>query len=319
MSSLDAHAEPTLAVSQTSAEGEVNLPQALQELGPDRSYPDSIQNSPVGSRAPSRDGSPQDRLHPVHSFPDTLSRTSSAASVRSVCVAQVARSHSRIRQQQRIVHRSSAEDWQRADDERVRKLIREGSEETDRPVRAFDDRTCPPSPDDQTSKRRESRRPSAFDFSRTASSQASPTGGLTQLPPAMVSSSSDFGSAVSMSISNPSIPSVISEASSLDPSDGMPLEAIDEKAILSSDDTLSTRPVSQDELVDEGYLPEEEQALSSDNDDDYESSSDSDGGLVMTRRRSKASQGGGNGSSSQNTHSKDRPGTNIIRSLEDEP
>jgi hypothetical protein len=132
-----------------------------------------------------------------------------------------------------------------------------------------------------------------------------------------------------MSVSNPSIPSAISEASSIDPLETAPAEELETK---DSDSTLNgfTKPTFRTELVEdeEGYSPDhDEMALDSDNEDDYESesSSDSDGGLVMRRRRS----GGGkqlhhsNSSSSPRTgslaaaleaaHSKQRRGTGLSR------
>jgi len=133
-----------------------------------------------------------------------------------------------------------------------------------------------------------------------------------------------------MSVSNPSIPSVISEASSIDPLESAPAEGLEAK---DSDSTLNgfTKPTFLTELVEdeEGYSPDhDDTALDSDNDDDYddESSSDSDGGLVMRRRRSA---GGNkqlhhsNSSSSPRTgslaaaleaaHSKQRRGTGLSR------
>lgn len=232
-----------------------------------------------------------------------------------------------------------APDWQRADDERLRRLIREGEEEqSSSSRRASRDGShqgiCPLSPDDQTHNRSAWRDPSAADASHPVSShEASPTGHTGQLPPSLVSSSSDFGSAVSMSVSNPSIPSVISEASSVDPSEGEPLEDGDTKH---SDSTLNgpsmAKPTFRAELVEdeEGYSPDrDEEALDSDNaedDDEYDdSSSDSDGGLVMRRRRS-AGKGTGQSNSSSSprnsslaaaleaAHAKQRRGTGLSRS-----
>ncbi|KAK0270135.1 hypothetical protein LTR35_014383 [Friedmanniomyces endolithicus] len=319
---MDAHGEPTLALSPTSAEGHVNLPQALQEMAAIDSYPNSIQNSRHNSRQNSRQTSPvasrshsvvslaRDHLQPRPTPSGRLSRNSSGASIKSINVADLNRSTARSQPQ--TINESSAEDWQRANAERVRKLIREDQEDVERPPSSFDDRTCPPSPDDHTAQqqqqqqRRRSRQVSFPNSSNPVSPhETSPTSHhLTQLPPAMVSSSSDFGSAVSMSMSNPSIPSVISEASSVDPADREPLEDEDlaEKRNVSSDDTLNPDPDPGLEEVmpmHEGFLAGREErqqqrlhhAYETEDDDDdddmYDSSSDSDGGLVMTRRRSK--------------------------------
>jgi len=98
-----------------------------------------------------------------------------------------------------------------------------------------------------------------------------------------------------MSISNPSIPSVISEASSYDPNEG-PYVLHDDKREASSDDTLNPDPevrtFEEEDQVDEGYSPDQEAVLESGQDDDFDSSSDSDGGLQMMRRKPNARAAG---------------------------
>ncbi|TKA81560.1 hypothetical protein B0A55_03002 [Friedmanniomyces simplex] len=367
--SIDAHGEPTLALSQTSAEGLVNLPQALLEMGEGRGegYPGSIQSSRQNSPQNSRQTSPvASRSHSVvslaastsarelHLLPrpaappaGRLSRNSSGASVRSVNVAELSR-RSHHHHPPLTSNESSAADWRRADEERVRKLIREGREEEEeeegrkkgggRVVSggggggAFEEgRRCPPSPDDDQDHRTTAaaaaaaaRQASAFPPGSShpvSPHETSPTTGphphqaqhhhhhhhhhLTQLPPALVSSSSDFGSAVSvsmsmsMSMSNPSIPSVISEASSVDPAERLPLDGgrgggggggeggegllceEEGKREGSSDSTLDPRGGvrgvhgREDE---EGYAPdrEEEGAVESDNHEDDGGDGDGD-------------------------------------------
>ncbi|KAK5127631.1 hypothetical protein LTR85_006972 [Meristemomyces frigidus] len=313
------HGEPSLAVSQTVAAGHVNPPEALQDVGSNNSAPSSVQNSPAVSRSHSFVSTPQDRLHPGQGF-GTLSRNSSGGSIRSIgrfTDAQLAEfSQSPSRPKPRILHESSVEDWRRADEERVRKLIREGREEGARQHTTFDDRTCPPSPDDHHARRRGSRQLSAIGSSNPVSQETSPTSHSAHLPPAMVSSSSDFGSAVSMSISNPSIPSAISEASSVDLADGSPIEELEEKHDVSSDDTLNPQAMmEEEEHRDEGYSPDADQALDSENDDDeYDSSSDSDGGLVMSRRKSKTPSNparGNLGATLDQANGKERRGTGL--------
>jgi serine/threonine protein kinase len=329
--SLDPHGEPSIAVSQTSVAGHVDLPESLRVITPG-SANNSRRGSPVSSRAGSVvSGSPR-LLRPNFGV---FSRQSSTTSLRSEARSSMSQHGSDgtpVKPMPRsLVNESSAEDWQRADDERVRRLIREGESEglsthdsNGRPQVSLLGRRCPPSPDDNEI---QWRRPSAADNSQPMSSQeTSPTGHASQLP-SLVSSSSDFGSAVSMSVSNPSIPSVISEASSLDHVESG-LGAKDSDSTLNG--FASTKPTFRTEFIEdeEGYSPDrDETALDSDNDDDYEdeSSSDSDGGLVMRRRRS----GGGkqlhhsNSSSSPRTgslaaaleaaHSKQRRGTGLSR------
>ena len=301
--SMDTHGEPSLAVSQTVAAGQVNPPAAFDEFAPI-----SATSSPYGSPSVSRPLSavsspPADRLSPSAAEPGSLSRTSSRGSVSSVGRRAVLHntnlsrspvrsrspvgSRSPIAQHARGTHGSSAEDWQRAEDEHIRKLIRENQEEYERPLSSFDDRTCPPSPDDQRSKHSDSRRVSVLDISNPESpNESSPTGHGAQMPATMASSTSDFGSAASMSVSNPSIPSVISEASSVE-FDEIPHKEFEQKTdLMSSDDTVNPKRPYQ-EQPEEHYSAEDPRniALGSDEDDDYDSSSDSDGGLVMSRRK----------------------------------
>jgi serine/threonine protein kinase len=336
--SLDPHGEPSIAVSQTSVSGHVDLPESLRVITPG-SANNSRRGSPVSSRAGSVvSGSPR-LLRPNFG---ALSRMSSTASLRSLrSEARSSTSHHGDEETpvkpRSVVTESSAEDWQRADDERIRKLIREGEadglsthDSNGRPRVSLHRRRCPPSPDDHSPNDIEWRRPSAASASQPMSShETSPTGHASQLPPSLVSSSSDFGSAVSMSVSNPSIPSVISEASSIDPMESAPTEALEAK---DSDSTLNgfTKPTFRTELVEdeEGYSPDhDETALDSDNDDDYEdeSSSDSDGGLVMRRRRSggnkqlhhsnssSSTRTGGLAAALEAAHSKQRRGTGLSR------
>ncbi|KAH9808850.1 Protein tyrosine kinase [Teratosphaeria destructans] len=301
-SSADAHGEPSLAVSNAIASGHVNLPEALQELPTAGSAPGSLQVSPMGSRSHSVVSSPPERLHPtsIGMMPAMMSRQSSVASIKSLGRImegfQLSADQHRVSGQDADLSKSPAipasglppesskEEMQSGYDERIRKLQREEQERSERPTSATGELPCPPSPDDQ------SRKPSVADVSNPTSQETSPTGHIAQLPSALVSSSSDFGSAVSMSISNPSIPSVISEASSVDPTDGMPIEDLDAKCDQSSGDTLANggSNMIHDE-ADEGYSPDHEQPYDSENDLDYDDSSESDGGLVMSRRKSKTS------------------------------
>lgn len=303
-----AHGEPSIAVSNTVAAGHVNPPEALQDV----LASGSLQSSPAASRSHSVVSSHQDRLNPSAGTQGTLSRNNSGGSIRSISrfadMQQSELSSSPVHSRSRRAPESTAEEWQRADDERIRKLKREAREDIERPQSAFDDRTCPPSPDDQRPKREERACPNAFDLSNPSSHEASPTGPIAQLPPAMVSSSSDFGSAVSMSVSNPSIPSVISEASSIDAADGMPMEELDEKRNESSNDTLNENPTAMEEVFDDGYSPDHERPVGSD-ESEYDESSDSDGGLVMTRRRSKVSNP--DSSSRVQSNYKERRGTGL--------
>ncbi|KAK5171058.1 uncharacterized protein LTR77_004202 [Saxophila tyrrhenica] len=285
--SIDAHGEPSVAVSQTNAAGHMNPPAAFDEP----SAPSSAQISPAVSRRVSLFSMPsRERLSPHAADAGSLSRTSSTGSVSSM--GRQALHNAGSLSPGVVKHQppaSSAADWQRATDEHVRKLIRENEEFEDEQNK-FDARTCPPSPDDQTKQPSDSRHVSEIDISSPSSSRTepSPTSNDSQLPPPTLSSTSDFEStfAASASISNPSIPSVMSRASSVDPRDALPAEAA-KHDLMSSDDTLNPKapPRFREEVPDEGYTADDN-VLDSDGEDAYDDSSDSDGGLVMSRRKS---------------------------------
>ncbi|KAF7189387.1 Serine/threonine-protein kinase ssp1 [Pseudocercospora fuligena] len=324
--SSDPYAEATLAVSDATAAGHVHQPETLRgEFTPNS----SVHNSPVNSR-PQSITSDHQHLHPSPVEPGLLSRMSSTSSIasRGRYRDYSDRASSRSRRAHGA-HESTAEEWQRADEERIRKLIREHKEETERVNSARSSpyfgqspdlfsatKKCPTSPDDELVKRQDSQTPSVADMSNpeTPDEAVSPTHHTGQLPPALVSSSSDLGSAVSMSISNPSIPSVISEASSVSPS--MHGDHHDGKGQPSSDETLNPPAAPHQYLHDDninGYSPdhEEEAAVNSDCDEEFDSSSDSDGGLVMSRRKSAAKQGGHGVSAPLGMRKKERRGTGV--------
>ena len=290
--SVDMHADASIASSQTNATGHVNPPAAFDDFPPP-SLPSSAQQSPTTSRPISLTSSPtRDQLSPSFVEQESLSRVSSTRSISSIgrraVLQNIHTSHSPVKTHSGIPPESTDEEWTRAKDEHVRKLVREQEAESEsQPSSPFDNRTCPPSPDDQHRRREAERRLSDPNTSAAEYSHStSPTTQGSQLPPPMVSSTSDFGSAVSVSMSNPSIPSVISEASSVDSRDVLPptSEPEEKTDLMSSDDTLNPRPQYREETPDEGYTADV--ALNSDEEEEYDDSSDSDGGLVMSRRRS---------------------------------
>ena len=294
--SVDAHGDASLAISQATVAGYMNSPAAFDDIP--HSTPSSGRNSPSASRPTSTPGSPLgERLLPLAAETGPLSRVSSGTSVSSVgrrAVLQHTTSSSRSPvgspgqlQTRHVPQGSTKAEWKRAEDEHIRKLVRE--QEEDQPLQSpFDNRRCPPSPDDQRPQRDESRRISELDIWNPGSShETSPTGQSHQLPTPLVSSTSDFGSTVSVSMSNPSIPSVISEASSVDPRDVAATQQEQEHKtdLMSSDETINP----EQEAHDEGYVADDpDNALNSDDEEEYDSSSDSDGGLVMSRRKSAA-------------------------------
>lgn len=295
--SVDMHADASIASSQASAIGHVNPPSAFDDFPPP-SLPSSAQVSPVASpsRPMSLTSSPsRDQLSPPFGEHEALSRVSSGGSISSVGRRAVLQNiqilHSPVKTESGIPPESTEEDWTRAKDEHIRKLVREqeAAESESQPSSPFDNRTCPPSPDDQHRRAEKARNLSEPDILTGESSHGtSPTTQSSQLPPPMVSSTSDFGSAVSVSMSNPSIPSVISEASSIDLRDEFvqPTEVDEKTDLMSSDDTLNPRPQYREEVPDEGYTADDNVAVQGDEEEFYDDSSDSDGGLVMSRRKS---------------------------------
>lgn len=332
VTSADQHAEASVAVSQTTASGTVQPPESLRD---DFTPASSARNSPNPSRAQSV-ASESHHLMPSPQEPGLLSRLSSSSSLASVGRMLRGTGQTRSRAQSRVDEEPvQPEPLSRVDDERVRKLVRESKDAAERSARSspqpqlFDspsdiEKQCPPSPDDFSTtgtkySRAFSQEPSLAD----TSNPETPLDGISpmnqQLPPALMSSSSDLGSAVSMSISNPSIPSVVSEASSVDPHEGRYLH--DDKREVSSDDTLNpeeaqqtsphatTRGLEDEELPDEGYSPDQEATSYGglhDSSEDSEDSSDSDGGLVMSRRKSA-----GKGTGAQGLPVPERRGTGL--------
>lgn len=220
--SIDTHGEPSLAVSQTTVAGHLNAPNAFDDLMPS-SVTSSPYQSPAGTRPSSLASSPtRDRLSPPYPETGLLSRTGSNTSMASLSRLAAVReaeisdnvNRSPGRPPARVPHSSSPQDWERAENEHIRKLLQE-SQEKQRPTSAFDDRACPPSPDDQRAKRQESRRVSEIDISNPHSSlETSPIVNTARAPDPIWSSTSDFGSANSMA---PSKQSMTSVASSVDP------------------------------------------------------------------------------------------------------
>jgi [calcium/calmodulin-dependent protein kinase] kinase len=277
--SADQRSEPSVALCQTTAVGHIDTPDALK----DRDFfekhiphaPSSHRNGPndiVSDRAESTMTSP-DQMAPSYHHHGFISRTSSGASM--------------------DINRSLARKI-KADPENL-------YHRTIAPTPAL-----PPVADVKSHDVALSAVPS-LTSSPSPGTPAEMAGNavMTQPSTAMTSSSSDLGSAVSITLSNPSIPSAISQASSLDPTDHY-LHVHSSKRAPSSDeterpdhsDTLSSR---DDELSYNGSfsgqdirLPESDPDINEDdfgdhyNGSDDESDTDSDNGLLMFRRKSSA-------------------------------
>nr|XP_023907900.1 uncharacterized protein LOC112019615 [Quercus suber] len=300
------YAGPSVAISQTIAPGHVNPPDALRDLPPvsgdQSSNAGSVRNSartsPVNATFRSSINSPQPRHLPSGAEPgvrtETMSRQGSASSTTSALglIPSVTGTPSINRPSSGIVPDSGAVDCEQTEQELVRGTIRERGRIERISHGNHEETVCSPGVDDIRDARPNSRPIFRLGNTQiTSSHETSPTSHSAFSPSAMLSSTSDLGSALSNSVSSPSIPSVISEASSIDLPNGIPTDTSheDDKGNTSSEGTVNLPSGCDDENTndtDGGYSPDHDQNFDSDNDEEYESSSDSDGGLVMQRRKS---------------------------------
>ncbi|KAI5246704.1 kinase-like protein [Aureobasidium subglaciale] len=293
--SSDAHADPSVAVSNTQASGLLDLPDVLKNISPAI----SISSSPMISRSQSR-AAPERRdtaIRPSTTLSRQVSTSSFEARRRLDSDSAWDPDHS-----DRLPNESSEYDFRRAEDEWLRRSTRESSDETRvAPSRARTEvpDTCPPSPDDDFGieykdddddedddddddelviggSRADARRRSAYVHGSQATS---PTSRASGVQPLMTPSSSEdrFPPNTPMSCSNPSIPSF----TTIDSEAPQEKAADDRGELLDPLETPFTPCVPV--LEDDGYSGDN--AIESD-EDDYEDSSDDDGGLQMVRRRS---------------------------------
>lgn len=270
----DPHADPSVAVTNAFASGQLDPPEALKDITP----ASSSMTSPVTSRSQSVMAS-----EPLDTLDGILTRKDSSASLaarRRVAVDHSIRTSTR-NSSGRLPNESTAEEFQRAEDEWLRKRLRENREMSS-PGHSSEQKsptTCPPSPDDDMFSQRR------VDALRHCGSshEASPTG----TRPFMTPSSSDdrFHGGSPMTRSNPSIPSVTTVDSELPLKNGSCRDGDGE--LLSPKDASQLGP--QYSFEDDGYAIDsdgDDDIDDDDDDDEYEDSSDEDGGLQMMRRRS---------------------------------
>ena len=302
----DAHGDPSVAISIASAAGHMDLPQALKDITPATSTYTSGPSSPRHSVTSSPE-SQSEHLHPA-SIDERISRKSSVTSLVSSGVADTMGVKSRpgtafSRPDYDAAHETTPQEYQRAEDELIRRQIAESSRpasqvsHTSSPQK--DNQDCPPSPDDLIFRKKEVSQAGQSSSSIAPSLETSPASPHSSVLPLITPSSSEdrFALTAAASDSDPAIGSDLSA----DPS--QPLYANDygdmqKSDLLSSDETveLASPHRHQD---DSGYY--HDRALVSDEDqfdqqfdqfDEQEDDSDSDdedGGLQM-RRRTSASQ-----------------------------
>lgn len=272
---VDSHGGPSIALTNTQASGHMDPPEALKDFTPAVSTGSSPIASRTHSLAPRRDGGRDSA---------GLARQSSSHSLAAQRRLEDDVPKHMSKSRRSIANESTEESFRRAEDEYVRRRIREDKEKTAATtVRPMSPNTCPPSPDDAADFRRsfKSIRPDAI--SSAASMDTSPTSRTSSFLPLMTPCSSDdqFQAITPMTFSNPSIPSVTTVDSDAGHDDQKGKTIKGQR--LTSGDAMKLRPYSG--LDDDGYVGD--LAIESEDDeDDYEDSSDDDGGLQMVRRRS---------------------------------
>jgi len=273
------HAEPSIAVSTASASGMLNPPEALRQLTPASSNPDSPTKSKNTSPNASSNSSPRkslDHISTAHALPERIRSPASPTSA---------------------YNESAPADFQRADDENLRRHI---AERLQRPTNRFSRNpslqtsACPPSPDDEIYGNNHGQEAASTDSvaaSTVPSLEMSPASpGSSALPLITPSTSEDTfalgpRSSYDHDLDSPSEPFYAHYASKDD----------------SDSDSGPSRPSLRVTLNDAGYSPdlEHRSAAIESSDSDYDDDSDDDGGLQMMRRRSTA-QGAGRSMSISN-------------------
>ncbi|QDS76581.1 hypothetical protein FKW77_007117 [Venturia effusa] len=287
----DAHAQPSLGLSDTTASGHVNSTSTLFEGSTAGS---SAAASPQSSRAPSRAPSISSRSATDFLRPDfmqssqegNLSRTSSISSrssrqrfrsmSRSAVPATIsapsylpllgeAREERLINPDSQLMGDSSEQSQRRAKEEQIRRLMLEVSSQERTASSTGRERAessiseeCPPSPDDIAYRRN----PYFPDSNNTL------TGYPSQSSQLVSSSSEDHFTGMSQSTSNPSIPSVLSANSSVQADDSRYLSNHSEQNHHRQSDVTASRGKAVDDHPHDDYNYDGDAAIESDGSDD---------------------------------------------------
>jgi len=275
----DAHGEPSIAFSNTTVTGQVDLPSALKDDSPTTHSNVGSPSSPHTHSSivhdflrPARSESGISRHSSIsstasqHYPPGFGRRTSVQSGISGVGATEFPRS-------------TSDERFSRAKDEFIRRRILEENQHRERPPSAtfkrppsvLSQEACPPSPDDEIFQRKQQEEEMMRQqvFNQASSIEASPTNYLISLPStALPSSSSEdqFFSGMSQSTSNPSIPSVISANSSIVPDDGSTLDHHKDARKHSSDETINPASAPDE---DEGYVGDHAIDSGEDSEEDF--------------------------------------------------
>ncbi|KAF2788108.1 kinase-like protein [Melanomma pulvis-pyrius CBS 109.77] len=271
----DAHSEPSIALSTTSAVGHV--PDLLMEMSSptlsDLYSPDPIER--VSSRHSSI-SSASSRAHKTLATHNEL-EIGPALDINTTSPPPLARE-------------TSDDRFSRAKDEFIRRRVREENQGRDRPhsatfqrpVSALSQTECPPSPDDEVFLQRQKieeflnqQHPPSLDTSPVSypidMDHAQPRG-LT------ASSSEDHFTSMSQSTSHPSIPSVVSANSSIAPEDCFPINPPFGMMTATSADSIFTNQFDSPSDDPAGY--DGDHPLESDDDD-----SDEEDFIIMGKRK----------------------------------
>jgi SNF1-activating kinase 1 len=251
-SEVDAHASASLAVSTASVSGDLETPEALRTESPkpEKTQSRSSHISHTSHTSPSH-GRRQSYYQPSESSPTAFE------------------------QAQEINQRRHLHEAQEAAEKEAQKEASPSEQQ------AFED-DCPPSPDDDYQ----------FQKSLAAMGGAMPGSAMQTLPSASTiasSSAEEFAGGISQSTSNPSIPSVVSEASSLAPEsfllpDKLPIPkhvADLEPAFMRTAETIKVRGHDSPPVIPPGR-PLEEQEYLEDNQDDGDDEGDSSDDEFLT-------------------------------------
>ncbi|KAF4551671.1 Protein kinase domain-containing protein 20 [Elsinoe fawcettii] len=297
------HGEPVVAVNTTSATGQLNPPRALKDFTPASSKP----VSPTVSRQSSLVTTPDFSVK-QGAFDDFRSSKGSPSAIHTG--RHILPEHKPPTPQTRPASRlneSTDQEYQRAEDELLRRQIAEGlSKQSVSPTTSqHDTDACPPSPDDDLFSDQSKHHGTSIDSmppSLVPSVETGPASPSSSVMPLItpVSSEDRIKTRPTPATSTPSIPSVIDEDQH-DVKEKTPVT--DQKAFPAEHDATFTHAADQAEHDgnvssfdaehhlgvipqshdDEGYHADT--AIDSD-EDQYDDSSDDDGGLQMMRRKS---------------------------------
>lgn len=265
----DPHSGPSIAVNNMQVSGHMNRPDALRDVAAPGSAPVSAGTSAVTS--------------PVQSRPQSVA---GHREVVDLGLKLKRRPGDGPRDARTIANESTEEEFRRAEDNHIQKLISEAKVQAAAPraFRPMSPSTCPPSPDDEVGFRINTVRLRSDAASSAQSMGTSPTSRASSGMAIMTPSSSEdrFQNMTLPVTPRTSIPSVTTEDTDINSTHSKSFVERKTGEPLTTGDALSLRPFAVPD--DDGYVGDH--AVDSEDEDEYDDSSDDDGGLQMVRRRS---------------------------------